>query len=84
MPEMDGLEPVLLEHGKSATICAASRGIRGIPDKGREEVLMKRLIVGLAATGLLVTPMSLNSLSAQQTDPPADLQDVRRHLSPGH
>ena len=24
MPEMDGLEPVLLEHGKSATICAVS------------------------------------------------------------
>ena len=30
---------------------------------------MKRLIVGLTATGLLVAPMSLNSLSAQQTDP---------------
>jgi mannose-6-phosphate isomerase-like protein (cupin superfamily) len=65
----DGLEPVLLEQGKSAKICAASRVIRGVPDKGREEVLMKRLIMGLAATGLLVAPMSLNSLSAQQTDP---------------
>jgi mannose-6-phosphate isomerase-like protein (cupin superfamily) len=41
----------------------------GHPDKGREEVLMKRLIAGLAATGLVVAPMSLNSLSAQQTDP---------------
>jgi hypothetical protein len=30
---------------------------------------MKRLMLSLAAAGYLVAPMSVNSLSAQQTDP---------------
>jgi len=39
------------------------------PIQRQEEVLMKRLMLGLAAAGFFAAGISVNSFSAQQTDP---------------